>query len=197
LEGVAIPSGSVPFAPPGAGGLRPPKEGRCAPIRPAGAAGKRAASGREHSERISMWEPGQQRARTNLPLTADINVTSLVDVAFTLLVIFIITAPILQGGVELELPRAEAGPITQAEGVVVSIAEDGTIYLDEAPMASREEFMEFFPRFMQERRGAPVFVRGDRRVAYGEVMELFGLLRQLDVAQVNLVLETPPRATRR
>jgi biopolymer transport protein TolR len=144
-----------------------------------------------------MWEPGQHRARTNLPLTADINVTSLVDVAFTLLVIFIITAPILQGGVELELPRVEAGPITQAEGVVVSIDGDGVIYLDQAPMASREEFLDFFPRFMQDRRGAPVFVRGDRSVAYGEVMELFGLLRQLDVAQVNLVLETPPRARRR
>jgi biopolymer transport protein TolR len=140
-----------------------------------------------------MWEPGQQRARSNLPLTADINVTSLVDVAFTLLVIFIITAPILQGGVELELPRAESGPITQAEGVIVSIAEDGVIFLDDAPMASREEFIEYFPRFMQDRRGAPVFVRGDRRVAYGEVMELFGLLRQLDVAQVNLVLEAPVR----
>jgi biopolymer transport protein TolR len=139
-----------------------------------------------------VWEPGQQRARGDLPLTADINVTSLVDVAFTLLVIFIITAPILQGGVELELPRVEAGAITQAEGVVVSIGEDGTIHLDETPMASREEFLEFFPRFMQDRRGAPVFVRGDRRVAYGEVMELFGVLRQLDVAQVNLVLETPP-----
>ncbi len=143
-----------------------------------------------------MWEPGQQRTRNNLPLTADINVTSLVDVAFTLLVIFIITAPILQGGVELELPRVEAGAITQAEGVIVSIGDDGVIYLDEAPMASREEFLEFFPRFMQDRRGAPVFVRGDRRVAYGEVMELFGLLRQLDVTQVNLVLESPPRPTR-
>jgi biopolymer transport protein TolR len=143
-----------------------------------------------------VWELGQQRARTSLPLTADINVTSLVDVAFTLLVIFIITAPILQGGIELELPRVEAGPITQAEGVIVSIDEAGVIHLDEAPMASREEFLEFFPRFMQERRGAPVFVRGDRRVAYGEVMELFGLLRQMDVAQINLVLETPPRARR-
>ena len=144
-----------------------------------------------------MWEPGQQRARTNLPLTADINITSLVDVAFTLLVIFIITAPILQGGIELELPRTEAGPITQAEGVVVSIDEEGLIYLDQAPMGSREEFLEFFPGFMAERRGAPVFVRGDRRVAYGEVMELFGILRQLDVAHINLVLETPPRVGRR
>jgi biopolymer transport protein ExbD len=132
------------------------------------------------------------RRQDRLPLTADINVTSLVDVAFTLLVIFIITAPIMQGGVEVELPRAEAGPLTQTEAVVVSIAEDGVIYLDEAPMATREEFLEFFPGYMEDRPGGQVFVRGDRRVAYGEVMELFGMLRELDVAEVNLVLEDPP-----
>ena len=141
-----------------------------------------------------MWEPGQSRNR--LPLTADINVTSLVDVAFTLLVIFIITAPILQGGVEVELPRTQAGPITQTEGVIVTIGEDGSIFLDDVPMASEDEFLEVFPGYMEERPGAPVFVRGDRRVSYGQVMELFGVLRELDVAQVNLVLETPPRSER-
>ena len=141
-----------------------------------------------------MWEPGNQRSRGSLPRSADINVTSLVDVAFTLLVIFIITAPILQGGVELELPRAEAGPITQAEGVVVSIVEGGQIYLDDTPMASREEFLEFFPDYLERNDRPPVFVRGDRRVPYGDVMELFGLLRELEVSEVNLVLETPPRS---
>ena len=139
-----------------------------------------------------MWEPNRS-SRNRLPLTADINVTSLVDVAFTLLVIFIITAPILQGGVEVELPRAQAGPITQTEGVIVTIGETGDIYLDDIPMASQEEFLDIFPGYMEERQGAPVFVRGDRRVSYGQVMELFGLLRELDVAEVNLVLETPPR----
>ena len=140
-----------------------------------------------------MWEPGQQRNRGGLPISAEINVTSLVDVAFTLLVIFIITAPILQGGVEVELPQAEAGPITQAEGVVVTIAEDGQIFLDDTPMASREEFLEFLPAYLEGKGNPPVFVRGDRRVIYGEVMELFGMLREQDVTEVNLVLETPPR----
>lgn len=144
-----------------------------------------------------MWEPGKSgNGRTSLSLTADINVTSLVDVAFTLLVIFIITAPILQGGVELELPRAEAGPITQSEGVIVSMAADGKIYLDDAPMASREEFLKFFPQYMKDNAGEPVFVRADRHVQYGDVMELFTLLKQLDVAEVNLVLESPPRQRR-
>ncbi len=143
-----------------------------------------------------MWRASSSSGRASLPLTADINVTSLVDVAFTLLVIFIITAPILQGGVEVELPRAEAGPITQGEGVIVSMAADGKIYLDDAPMASREEFLQFFPQYMQDNAGEPVFVRADRSVAYGEVMQLFSLLRQLDVAEVNLVLESPPRERR-
>jgi biopolymer transport protein TolR len=142
-----------------------------------------------------MWGPGQGRGQ--LPLTAEINVTSLVDVAFTLLVIFIITAPILQGGVEVELPQAESGPITQTEGVIVTMAEDGQIFLDDTPMASREEFLEFLPGYLEGKDDPPVFVRGDRRVMYGEVMELFGMLRELDVTEVNLVLETPPRSRRR
>ena len=142
-----------------------------------------------------MWQAGQHRGR--LPVAAEINDTSLVDVAFTLLVIFIITAPILQGGVEVELPRADAGPITQAEGAVVTIAEDGQIFLDDTPMASREEFLEFLPGYLEGKGNPPVFVRGDRRVIYGEVMELFGLLRELEVTEVNLVLETPPRSRSR
>ncbi|HSH46819.1 MAG TPA: biopolymer transporter ExbD [Longimicrobiales bacterium] len=129
-----------------------------------------------------------------LPLTAEINVTSLVDVAFTLLVIFIITAPILQGGIELDLPQASAAPITQAEGVVVSITQDGQIHLEDTPMASQEEFLEFLPDFLEREGFPPVFVRGDRRVPYGEVMELFGIMRELDVTEVNLVLETPARS---
>lgn len=140
-----------------------------------------------------MWEPGQGRSRGSLPVTAEINVTSLVDVAFTLLVIFIITAPILQGGVEVELPRAESGPITQSEGAVVTIAEDGQLFLDDTPMASREEFLQFLPGYLEEKGNPPVFVRGDRRVPYGDVMELFGALKELEVTTVNLVLETPPR----
>ena len=62
------------------------------------------------------------RARNDLPINAEINVTSLVDVAFTLLVIFIITAPILQGGIEVAIPRADVQPLS-SQGVTV-------LYLD-------------------------------------------------------------------
>src|SRR5882672_5850395 len=74
---------------------------------------------------------GGLRGHGELPLSADINVTSLVDVAFVLLIIFMITAPIMQGGVEVELPRAEARPIPAREGMVVSVDRSGRIFVDE------------------------------------------------------------------
>ena len=64
---------------------------------------------------------GGLRGHGELPLNADINVTSLVDIAFVLLIIFMMVAPIMQGGVDVQLPKAEARPITAKDGVVVSV----------------------------------------------------------------------------
>src|SRR6476620_10370264 len=71
------------------------------------------------------------RGHGELPLNADINVTSLVDVAFVLLIIFMITAPMLQGGVDVQLPRAEARPLKMEEGLVVTVDRSGQIFLDQ------------------------------------------------------------------
>src|ERR671934_386182 len=71
---------------------------------------------------------GSQRGE--LPLMADVNVTSLVDVVLVLLIVFMITAPIMQGGVDVELPRAEARPLQAKEGMVVSVTRDGRILID-------------------------------------------------------------------
>ena len=72
------------------------------------------------------------RSRTDLPINADINVTSLVDVAFTLLVIFIITAPILQGGIEVSIPRADVQPLTSEESpFFITITREGVIFMEE------------------------------------------------------------------
>ena len=69
--------------------------------------------------------------RGELPLNADINVTSMIDVAFVLLIIFMITAPMLQGGVDVQLPRAEARPLKAEEGLVVTVDRGGRIFLDQ------------------------------------------------------------------
>ena len=70
-------------------------------------------------------------------LNADVNVTSLVDVMLVLLIVFMITAPMMQGGVDVELPRAEARPLSPKEGMVVSVDRDGRIFVDQTPVSLR------------------------------------------------------------
>ena len=73
-----------------------------------------------------------------LEVQAEINVTSLVDVAFTLLIIFMITAPIIQGGIEIEVPRAPSAPLQASEGIVITIDREGQLYLDDTPVTLDE-----------------------------------------------------------
>ena len=138
-----------------------------------------------------MWETGRSRERGTLPLSVDINVTNLVDVAFTLLVIFIITAPMLQGGVQVQLPQTQSTPITASEGVIITVAKDGKIYLGDLPVASLDELAQRFPDFVKAKKTNQVFLKGDASVPYGQVLQVFTTLLKLDVAQVNLVVEPP------
>src|SRR5512132_4212762 len=92
---------------------------------------------------------GLGRRRRLLP-TADINVTSLVDVAFVLLIIFMITAPMMQGGVAAELPRAEARPLTPREGIIVTVDRRGQIWIDQVRV-SYDEFRASFRAVVAKR----------------------------------------------
>lgn len=125
----------------------------------------------------------------DLPLNADINVTSLVDVAFVLLIIFMITAPMMQGGVDVQLPRAEARPIQPKQGLVISVQADGRIFVDESPL-SYEEFKTAFPAMVSARHPNGVFVRGDRRAQYGLVVQVLGIIRASGIQDVGLIAES-------
>ncbi|MGH7458845.1 MAG: biopolymer transporter ExbD [Longimicrobiaceae bacterium] len=135
----------------------------------------------------------RDRSGTGLPRQAEINVVSLVDVAFTLLVIFIITAPIMQSGVEVDVPRARAEAITAPEGVVVSVTRDGSIHIGEA----RVQPAEFEAALVEQTRAAGasrVYLRADQGVPYGEVLRVLGVMKSADVAAVGLVAEPEPDA---
>jgi biopolymer transport protein TolR len=140
-----------------------------------------------------MWESGKSRERGTLPLSVDINVTNLVDVAFTLLVIFIITAPMLQGGIDVRLPQTQSTPITASEGVIITVAKDGKIYLGDLPVESLDELAQRFPDFVKSKKTNQVFLKGDQDVPYGRVLQVFTTLLQLNVAEVALVVEPPAR----
>jgi biopolymer transport protein ExbD/biopolymer transport protein TolR len=124
-----------------------------------------------------------------LPLKGDINVTSLVDVAFVLLIIFMITAPIMQGGVDVQLPRADAQPIQPKEGLIVSVDQDGRIFLGDAAL-SFEEFRVAFPRVVEARQPSGVYLRGDERARYGDLVRVLAVMRRAGIGDVGLVAES-------
>lgn len=129
------------------------------------------------------------RGHGELPMMADINVTSLVDVAFVLLIIFMITAPIMQGGVDVQLPRAEARPLQPKEGLVVSIDRQGRIFVDDTPL-TYEDFRASFQALVTSRRPTGVYLRADARVDYGQVVRVLAVMRQAGIGDVGLVAET-------
>ena len=131
---------------------------------------------------------GGLRGHGELPLNADINVTSLVDVAFVLLIIFMITAPLMQGGVDIELPRAAARPITPREGIVVTVDRTGGIFIDRTPV-SYQEFRSSFRALVARRGVSSVYVRGDRRAAYGDVVRVLAVIRESGVRNVGVTTE--------
>jgi biopolymer transport protein ExbD/biopolymer transport protein TolR len=127
-----------------------------------------------------------------LPLSADVNLTNLIDVAFTLLIIFMITAPILQGGVEVRIPRAAAAPLTSEEAVIVSITAEGRVFLDDAPVEI-DELRVALPAVARRKGSEAVFVKADERASYGTVLRVIGALKASEIETVGLVAEPEPR----
>ncbi len=127
--------------------------------------------------------------RPTLTPNADINVTALVDVAFVLLIVFMIAAPIMQGGVDVQLPKAEVRPIQPKEGLVVSIDQRGRIFIDEKTQLSYDEFRTAFGAMASSRGARGVYLRADRRVDYGQVVRVLAAIRAAGVNDVGLVAE--------
>lgn len=131
----------------------------------------------------------KRRARAErMPLYSEINVVSLIDVMMLLMVIFMITAPLMQGGVDVSLPRAEARPLEQRSGMVVSVRGDGGIYVDEVNL-TYEQFRASFQALASQRASEGVYLRADRRVEYGEVVRVLAVMRAANVGEVGLVAE--------
>lgn len=135
-----------------------------------------------------MWPHGNGR-KGSLPLTADINVTSLVDVAFTLLTIFIITAPIMQGGVEVQLPKGDVPALTQSDGIIVSVTREGRIYIGEVEAKSIEDFKVMYPQVVRQKDVKTAYLKVDREVSYGTFAQVLALMEQLEVPEVGLIYE--------
>ena len=123
-----------------------------------------------------------------MPLNSEINVVSLIDVMLLLLVIFMITAPMMQGGVDVALPKADARPLDPKSGMVVTIDRSGAVYVDETKM-SLAEFRSAFRSLSSKRTSDGVYLRGDASVPYGVVTQVIAIMRAAGVSDVGLMTD--------
>jgi biopolymer transport protein ExbD/biopolymer transport protein TolR len=121
-------------------------------------------------------------------LNGEINVVSLIDVMMLLMVIFMITAPIMQGGVDINLPKAEARPLEPKSGLVVTVDKAGMIHVDETALTF-SEFRATFRTLASTRGKDGIYLRADQGVPYGTVAKVLAVMRTTGIADVGLVLE--------
>jgi biopolymer transport protein TolR len=142
---------------------------------------------------------GRRRKRK---LKADINVVPYIDVMLVLLIIFMVTAPLLNLGVDIELPQANAKPLeNEKDPVIVEITSDGRYFLtlegarpeeiDEAALLAKVS------AFVRQNPRVPVLIAGDRRLDYGTVMQSLAMLQQAGVPKVGLMSAPPEQPARR
>ncbi len=143
-----------------------------------------------------MSRPRPSR-RDDLSLRAEINVTSLVDVAFTLLVIFIITAPILQGGVEVGVPRADVAPLSaEEEPFVVAVRANGEIVLSET-VVPYEDFEGALSQVVAAGNVGRIYIRGDSLAYHGDMVRVIAKVQELARREgIRFAIVAEPDASR-
>jgi biopolymer transport protein TolR len=118
---------------------------------------------------------------------AEINVTPFVDVMLVLLIVFMVTAPLLTAGVPVDLPKTRAQVLGQdREPLSVSVKRDGSIYLQNSPIAE-DALVPRLKAIAANGYDQRIFVRGDKNVDYGRVMEVMGLLNEAGFTHIGLV----------
>jgi biopolymer transport protein TolR len=125
---------------------------------------------------------------------SNINVTPLVDVMLVLLVIFMVTAPILQQGVSINLPKVKAAALTgEEQQLVVAVTRNGQVYLNDTP-TTVAELGPKLQAILKLRPDRQVFVRADQNVRYGDVMRVVATIKGAGVERLGMVTEPPPEA---
>ena len=137
--------------------------------------------------------PGGGRGRYR-PMS-EINVTPLVDVMLVLLVVFMVTAPLLTVGVPVDLPQTQASPINEAkEPLVITVNREGAIYVQEATVET-DALVPKLQAITGANPDAVIYVRGDKEINYGRVLEVMSLVSSAGFRKVSLVAEAPKAKT--
>ena len=125
---------------------------------------------------------------------SEINVTPFVDVMLVLLIIFMVTAPMMEQGFDVNLPEVENAPgiATKEEPLVVTIDKRGRISVGQSRVNSTAKLVPLLQQVMKERKDKSVLLEADRNVAYGKVMQVMASVKQAGITRVGMVTQ-PPR----
>ncbi len=134
---------------------------------------------------------GRPQARGRYRPLSEINVTPLVDVMLVLLIIFMVTAPLMTSGVSVDLPKTDAKPLnTDSQPLTVTINAGGNIFLQDQEV-QLPELVAKLQAIAQNNQDRRIFVRGDKDLAYGRIMEVMGTITQGGFTKVALLAEQP------
>ena len=126
---------------------------------------------------------------TNL---SEINVTSLVDVTLVLLIVFMITAPLLRSGMQVDLPQAAAKEIDPGQAILLTVSAKGDLFWNEEGI-TLQVLRERLEKRQASARLKPVLLQGDKAVNYGRVVEVMDVLKELAIENLGLVLKPRQR----
>jgi biopolymer transport protein TolR len=122
---------------------------------------------------------------------SEINVTPFVDVMLVLLIVFMVTAPLLTVGIPVDLPKIKASALTdQKDPIEITVKLDGSVYLGES-IVEVENLIPRLKAITNQNTEARIYVRGDRVVAYGRVMEIMSIINSAGYIKVALVAQNP------
>jgi biopolymer transport protein TolR len=134
---------------------------------------------------------GAGKGRGRYRPLAEINVTPMVDVMLVLLIIFMVTAPLLTSGVNVDLPKTTAQPVnTDSQPLTVSVKADGNVYLQDTQI-DLPDLVAKLQAISENKPDRRIFVRGDKAVPYGTIMQVMGTITQGGFTKVALLAEQP------
>jgi len=131
--------------------------------------------------------------RTNYTSISEINVTNLVDVTMVLLIIFMITAPLMRTGLQVELPESKINDLKNKEGITVTITRDGGILIENETV-NLQQMGNYLTRRLSAEDNLFVLLHADKSVSYGKVISVMDYIKQAGVSNIGLVL-TPGKDT--